>query len=55
MSYVAIFQMILFLMADPTRSGLTKATQDTAGQRHPQGHVQRQTLANTAFQTLAAP
>jgi hypothetical protein len=28
MSYVAIFQMILFLMAAPMHSGLTKANQD---------------------------
>jgi hypothetical protein len=55
MSYVAIFQMILFLMADPEHSGLAKATQDAAFKRYPQGHVQRQSTANTAFQTLAAP
>jgi hypothetical protein len=30
MSYVAIFQMILFLMADPVHSGLAKTTQDVA-------------------------
>ncbi|MBA5982336.1 MULTISPECIES: hypothetical protein [Pseudomonas] len=52
---MAIIQMILFLMADPTHSGLAKATQESAAQRYPQGHVQRQSQANTAFQTLAAP
>jgi hypothetical protein len=55
MSYVAIFQMILFLMADAADSGLAKATRDNALKRYPQGHVQRQSTANTASQTLAAP
>ncbi|AEA67305.1 Hypothetical protein PSEBR_m389 [Pseudomonas brassicacearum subsp. brassicacearum NFM421] len=40
---MAIFQMILFLMAGPMHSRLAKTTQDTAMQRHPQGHIQRQT------------
>jgi len=47
--------MILFLMADAVHSALAKTTRDSALKRYPQGHVQRQSSAKTAFQTLAAP
>ncbi|WP_207283751.1 hypothetical protein [Pseudomonas sp. FW300-N2F2] len=52
---MAIFQMILFLMAGPKHSRLAKTTQDIALRRHPQGTCNAKHDVSTRAAPWSAP